>query len=277
MGAEQKTIEDFIEKIYPRRYESIFTIVTGPNQSGKTNLSLLIMEIMFELGLAERFGSNVPVEAPFEVDFINDFQTLEQTCRMLNPNPKKKGLKRYVYFLSEMGKIFPRDEAWKNTKFIRKLQTVRKYGLNLLGDAVDRVDGRIVSASFAHGVFHKAKDRLTTAVYEDWLDRGKRIPIFEIPKTIIDFDTYHSADFYMEPQTPDNVIVPLNYEHEIVFKYRDLGSWKKVGVTTQEGKRCVFKVIDFHRTHCLPHLAIEKQESAPIEAEIAKDSIEVTE
>lgn len=277
MVAEQKTIEDFIEKTYPRKYESIFTVVYGPNQSGKTNLCLLIMEILYELGLADRFGSNVPVEAPFKVEFIEDFQTLEHTCRMLNPNPKKKGLKKYVYFLSEMGKIFPRDEAWRNTKFIRKLQTVRKYGLNLLGDAVDRVDARILSASFAHGVFHKKKDRLTSALYEDWLDSGKRIPIYGIPKTTIDFDTYHSAEFYMEPQNPEGTIVPLNYEHEIAFRYADGESWKKIGIPTQKGKRCVIEVLKYHRTHCLPHLGIEKQESPPIEAEIIKDSAEVTE
>lgn len=278
MGAEiQKTIDDFILKIYPRRYESIFTIVTGPNQSGKTNLCLLIMEIMYELGLADKFGSNVPVDAPFKVDFINDFQTLEHTCKMLNPTPKKSGLKRYVYFLSEMGKTFPRDEAWRNTKFIKKLQTVRKYGLNLLGDAVDRVDGRIVSPSFAHGVFHKKKDRLTSAIYEDWLDSGKRIPIFDIPKTKIDFDTYHSADFYMEPQTPEGAIIPLNYEHQIAKRYTDGESWKKIGISTQEGKRCLQKVVRYHLTHCLPTIDTKNDVSTPIETEIAKDSAEVTE
>jgi len=267
---QNQTIDDFVLKIYPRKYESVFTVVTGPNQSGKTNLCLLIMEIMYELGLAERFGSNVPVEAPFEIDFIEDFQTLDQTCRMLNPSPKKRGLKRYVYFLSEMGKSFPRDEAWRNTKFIKKLQTIRKNGLNLLGDAVDRVDGRILSPSFAHGVFHKKKDSLTFAVYEDWLDNGRKIPIYDIPMTKIKFDTYHTADFYMEPQTPDGFKVPLNEEHEIAKKYLDCGQkMKDTGYHRQKVKRAIGKVLELHFSQCLRELAEDKDVIEPAKAEIA--------
>ena len=73
----------------------------------------------------------------------------------------------------------------------------------------------------------------------------------------------------MEPQTPEDLVLPLNHEHEVVKKYREVGSWAKVGVHRQEGKRCLLKVLDYHYTHCLPDIAQEKVESAPTKAEIA--------
>ena len=99
-----RVFDDFVKDIYKRKYQAVFNAVLGPNQSGKTEFCLLLMETVQKLGLADAFGSNVPVEANFEVDFIEDFQTLKKTCRMLNPDPDKRGLKKYLYFGSEMGK-----------------------------------------------------------------------------------------------------------------------------------------------------------------------------
>lgn len=275
---EEQTLDDIVEMIYDPQYQSVFTAVTGQNQSGKTNLNLLFMEILEESDLAYGFGSNVKdLEAPFHIDFIEDFKTLKKTCQMLNPNPSKYGLKRYFFFGSEMGKWVPKDQPWNKTtlKLLEEFQTVRKYGLSFLGDAIDRIDERILSPSFFHGKFVKKKHSLTTALYYDWLN-GRKIWLYDIPKTKIKFDTYDSANFYMDPQGTEGKPIPLNYEHEIAFKYLDLGSWKKVGVSTQEGKRCIQKVIRFHRTHCVPSLDEDIALLDEIEAESTKDSVEVT-
>ena len=65
------------------------------------------------------------------------------------------------------------------------------------------------------------------------------------------FDTYYTADFFLKPQAEGTGIV-LDQSEEIVKTYMDTGSWAKAGVTTQQGKRELFKVIDYHYTHCLP-------------------------
>ena len=267
----------FLKHVYGRS-ESIFTCVLGKNETGKTDFNLLQLERMHELGIAKHFGTNMEsVEADFEIKFIDNFKTLEQTCRMLNPNPKKYGLKKFIYFGSEIGKWAPRDQAWKNTELIERLQTVRKYGLCMLTDAIDRVDARVLSPRFFAGEFLKPfQNNKKFATYRDYAT-GRSFQFRDIPKTQIEYDTYETANFYMEPQGEEGAEIPLNYEHEIAFKYVDLGSWKAVGVSTQEGKRCVFKVLKYHRTHCLPHIDLEKEVLSEIKAEIVKGSVEVTE
>jgi len=271
------TPNDFIAKIFSKKKQSVWVAILGQKQSGKTDFALLIMNILYEMGLMEAFGSNMPLEASFPIDFIEDFQTLEKRCKMLNPNPQKYGFKRYLYFGSEMGKWLPKDQSWRNVDFIEKLQTVRKYGLSWIGDAISRVDSRALNEVHFQGCFMKlSQTNPTIAQYEDWVT-GQITLLKKIPRTKIVFDTWYSANFYMEPQTSDNLVLPLNTEHEIVKKYLDTGSWKQAGVYTQEGKRALFKVLDYHYTHCLHEIALENEEPAPIKSDITKDSVEVTE
>jgi len=257
---------NFIAKLFSKKKNSVWVAVLGRKQFGKTDFCLHLMEKLHDLNLMNGFGSNIPVEAPFHVDFIEDYKSLEAHCRMLNPNPSKQGLKRYLFFGSEMGKWLPKDRAWENVDFIGKLQTVRKYGLSWIGDAIDRVEGRVLNPTHFDGRFTKLS--LKVAEFQDWRS-GKKHTLRNIPKTTIKFDTWYSANFYMEPQTPENINLPLNYEHEIVKKYYDLGSWAKAGIHRQEGKWCLLKVLDFHFRNCLSKLPVEKQESAPNGAKIA--------
>lgn len=260
---------DLFKQIFNRKKQSVWVAVLGKKQSGKTDFCLHIMERLNKLGLMDAFGSNVSVTAPFEVDFIEDFQTLKQRCQMLNPDPKKHGIKRYFYFASEMGKWLPKDQSWKNVDFIEELQTVRKYGLSWIGDAISRVDSRALNETHFQGCFKKlSQTNPTIAIYEDWVT-GKTIFLKNIPRTNIEFDTWYSANFYMESQIQGTLYVPYLEEHEIVKKYRESGSWAKIGVHRQEGKRCLLKVLDYHYSECLPKIAQEKQESESIKAEIA--------
>ena len=50
--------------------------------------------------------------------------------------------------------------------------------------------------------------------------------------------------------TPENIMIPLNPEHEIVKKYLESGSWKKANTRPHFGKRAVQKVLRFHMVHC---------------------------
>lgn len=250
------SFDDFIEHLYGKD-DSIFTCVTGPKGSGKTEFNLLQLERIHDLGLGARYGSNMPtpedkdppaIKPPFKMDFIEDFESLENTCRMLNP-PGTRRIKKYFFFLSELGKFVPRDQAWKkdNIEFIQKLQTVRKYGLSMLSDAIDRVDARVLSPSFFHGEFKKPySENPKFARYKDYRT-GREFTFKDIPKCEMSFDTYYSANFYMKAQN-DGSIIPLNRDHEIAFKYLDNDySWKKAGIDTQTGKRAVIAVLKFHR------------------------------
>jgi len=246
------TLDDFIKRTYKKKYQSVWTATLGPNQSGKTDWNLYQMERLHTLGLADGFGSNIPdLEASFDIDFIEDFATLKKHCQMLNPDPERYGIKRYFFLGSEMGDWAPKDQPWLNVKFIKELQQVRKYGLSFLGDAITRVDSRILNEKHFHGYFekiNKAKPQL--AVYYDWFN-GKKVKLYDIPRTSIGFNTWYSANFFMDPQMPSDAVVPLNPEHKIIAKYLEYGSWKSAGIHPQEGKRALSKVLRFHMTHCL--------------------------
>jgi len=250
------SFNDFIKHLYGKN-ESVFTCVVGKNETGKTDFNLLQLERIYALGISEHFGTNMKtVKADFDIAFIEDFQTLERTCRMLNPDPKTKGLKKFFFFGSEIGKWAPRDQAWKNTDLIEKLQTVRKYGLCMLTDAIDRVDARVLHPRFFAGLFEKPfKRNKKFAIYDDW-GTGKRYKFTDIPKTKIDYDTYETANFYMTPKNPEGELhIPLNKEHELVFQYLDNDcSWKKAGIDTQTGKRSMVKVLKFYRAHYLQEI-----------------------
>ena len=272
----KKTLDDLIKRIYNKKFQSVWTCTLGANQSGKTDWNLYQMERLHALGLADGFGANIPnLEASFDIDFIEDFETLKKHCQMLNPDPERYGIKRYFFLGSEMGDWAPKDQAWLNVKFIKELQQVRKYGLSFLGDAIDRVDSRILNEKHFHGFFEKInKARPQVAVYVDWFNRQK-VKIYDIPRTSIGFNTWYSASFYMDSQLEDGAVIPLNPEHEIAFKYLDTGSWKAAGVDSKKGKRAVLKVLRYHRTHCLPTLQEEKDVSVSVEPEKAKDISEV--
>ena len=256
-----RTSDAFIKEIYNKKFQSVWTACLGPNQSGKTDFNLFQMERLHALGLGDGFGSNIPdLEAPFDIDFIEDFETLKRRCQMLNPDPAKHGIKRYFFLGSEMGDWAPKDQPWLNVKFIKELQQVRKYGLSFLGDAIDRVDSRILNEKHFHGYFQKVnKAKPQFAIYYDWYNR-KKIKLYDIPRTSICFDTWYSAAFFMEPQLKDGAVIPLNPEHKIVFKYLDNGeTWRNSGIHRQTGKDAIIKVLRFHRAHCLHTLQEEKE------------------
>lgn len=260
--------DKFIRRIFARRKQSVWVAILGKKQSGKTDLALFLMESLHRLGLFEYFGTNIKIEnPPFPIDHIKDFQTLEQRCRMLNPNPKASGLKRYLFFGSEMGKWLPKDQAWKNVDFIEKLQTVRKYGLSWIGDAISRVDGRALNEHHFEGCFIKLSvTNPTIARYENWVT-GQTTFIDNIPRTTLNFDTYETATFTMEPEEDaDLSLVPLSEKHQLVKLYLENGySWKKAGVPTQTGKRAMIELAEYHFSHCLPKLREHITDKTPSE------------
>jgi len=265
-----KSLDAFIKHIYSKRFQSVWTCTLGQNQSGKTDWNLYQMERIHALGLGDAFGANMPLEADFDIEFIEDFETLKKRCQMLNPDPERHGIKRYFFLGSEMGDWAPKDMSWLNVKFIKELQQVRKYGLSFLGDGIARIDSRILNEKHFHGYFEKvSKARPQFAVYHDWFNR-RRIKLRDIPRTSIGFNTWYSASFYMEPQVAEGAVVPLNPEHEIVKKYLEHESWKKVGVYRQEGKRAVLKVLRFHMSHCL-HSIQEPAEDKPSSVAVDTD------
>ena len=268
-----KTLTGLVKKVFTKKKQSVWVVTKGKKQSGKTDFTLRLMEILHEEGLAEGFGSNVEsLEAPFKVDFIQDYETLNTRCQMLNPDPEKHGIKRYFYFCSEMGKAFPQDQPWKNAQFIAKLQTVRKIGLNWLGDGINRIDQRIVSADHFDGEFKKVSiTRPDIATYHNY-SNGHRLTVQGIKRTKLKFNTWETCNFYMEPQIEDTDI-PLNADHLIVKQYLDAGcSIAKTGLHSQEVKRARDNVLKYYWKHHLEPQPVEPKDNVIVEPSIIEES-----
>lgn len=252
MTSNDYTLKALVKKIFSKKKQSVWVVIVGKKQSGKTNFALKLMELLYFLGLADGFGSNLrSIKAPFDIDFIEDFQTLKQRCQMLNPNPEKHGIKRYFFFGSEMGKWLPRDQPWRNVKFIEELQLVRKIGLNWIGDGIDRIDSRVVNETHFDGIFTKLSiTRPDIATYLNF-SNNQLVTIANIKQTALTYNTWESCNFYMEPQTNDTEI-PMNKDHQIVKQYIDCGfSIKKTGLHPQEVKRARDNVIAYYFKHHL--------------------------
>ena len=270
----EKTLRGLVKKIYTKRKQSVWTVTVGKKQSGKTDFTLRLMEVLHEEGLADAFGSNVEsLEAPFKVDFIQDYLTLEKRCQMLNPDPEKHGIKRYFYFCSEMGKAFPQDQPWRNAKFIAKLQTVRKIGLNWLGDGVNRIDQRIISADHFDGKFKKVSIvRPDIATYLNF-SNNQTLQVQGIKRTTLKFNTWESCNFYMEPQNDENAEIPLNADHLIVKKYLDADcSIAKTGLHSQEVKRARDNVLRYYWKHHLEPIPADNEDNPIVEPSIIEES-----
>lgn len=253
MTSDTFSLENLVKRIFSKKKQSVWIAVSGRKQSGKTNFALRLIEILHSLNLMYAFASNVKsLEAPFNIEFIQDFQTLKEYCQMLNPTPEKHGIKRILFFGSEMGKWLPRDQPYKNVEFIEELQLVRKIGLNWIGDFIDRVDKRVINATHFDGEFKKLS--ITSpdlATYENY-QTGTEIEISGIKPTTLKYDTWESCKFYMKPQTEETTEIPLNPDHQIVKLYCDSGhSIAKTGLHSQVVKRARDNVLDYHMKYCV--------------------------
>jgi len=264
LSMSNTTLRELVKTIFTKKKQSVWVVTTGRKQTGKTNFCLRLMNILYEEKLVDGFGSNLEsLKAPFDVDFIQDYQTLKQRCQMLNPDPEKRGIKRYVFFGSEMGKWLPRDQPHRNVKFIEELQLVRKIGLNWLGDGIDRIDGRVINATHFDGEFRKVSiTRPDIAIYKNY-QNDTITEIWGIKPTTIKYNTWESCNFYMEPQT-EGTEIKLNSDHLIVKAYLDAGcSIAKTGYHSQEVKRARDRVLQYYWKH---HLEPQQaEETAMIE------------
>ena len=259
-----ETLRALVKKIFTKRKQSVWVLVTGRKQTGKTNFCLRIMEILHEENLVHGFGSNVQtLKAPFDVDFIQDFKTLKERCQMLNPSPEKHGIKRYLYFGSEMGKFLPRDQPYRNVQFIEELQLVRKYGLNWLGDGIDRIDKRVINSTHFDGEFKKLSiTRPDLATYHNY-QTDQVFMIEGIKPTTLEYDTWESCNFYMEPPVDETRDIVLNADHQIVKEYIDCGfSISKTGRHSQEVKRARDRVLEYYFKHYV-YAGLETMEPEP--------------
>lgn len=174
------------------RGTSTFVIILGRRESGKTDMSLLITEILFAAKSYKMFASNVKVSnSPFPIEYITNLPDLEEWAG------SSTGLKLFI--LDEAGKAFKRRTPMSklNIELIDKLQTLRKYQLSFIFIAPHEkyIDGAGLGSDVLDGVFVKPFFKNPkVAIYEDKLEAFD-FTLKDIPPTSLKFDTWDIAPF----------------------------------------------------------------------------------
>lgn len=180
-------LEKLIVNIFSKG--SIVTFISGRRNTGKTDLSLLISEILYDYGVMKYLSTNIKVtESDIPIGFIDNLQDLEFWCR------DNRGKKLFV--LDEAGKSFRRRSPLSkiNIELIDNLQVLRHYSLSLLFIAPA---GRYIDKTlFGTDILDLSieKYNLKNALWFNHLVE-ESFMITDIPQSRVKFDTYNISTF----------------------------------------------------------------------------------
>lgn len=211
---------DFIVKLFTRG-TSAFLIIFGRRETGKTDFSLLISEILYSQEIIKSVATNLRIyEAPFPIEHITDLQTLKFWSQ------NTQGRKLFIF--DEYGKAMRRRSPMSslNVKLIDRLQVLRKDKTSTLAITVNEkyVDNASLGSDMLDGYFLKPnyKNR-KFALYVDLLENYTRT-LRGIPATSIKFDEWDPAPFKefdreRKPQFKTKEMENLwDYSHGLTYK-----------------------------------------------------------
>ena len=232
-----KTFTDIIIKIF-KRQTSACILVIGRRESGKTDFSFLITEILHYAQLITPFATNVRVhDSPFPIERITNLADLELWCK--DTSGKK------LFILDEAGKSLRRRTpmAGLNIKLLDNLQILRKYRLSIIMIAPHSkyIDSAALGSDILDAVFTKPNFRNPrVALYDDLMD-GAELTFTNIPKTSIHFDTWDVAPFTLKGETQK----PLFKEKdlEVCWEWSHGKTAKALGLHSMQLSRIVKKFV----------------------------------
>lgn len=233
--------------------DSVFLIVFGRRGTGKTDFSLLLAEILHDLGIIQHFATNVKIyDSHFKFERINNLEDLTLWSETLSG--------RKMFILDEAGKSMPRRSPMSkmNVEMIKKLQIIRKDKLSLQFVTPDEkfIDSATLGSDLLDGIFLKPNFRnQKILLYVDQLE-GFRLNINRIPGTSIKFDTWDSAEFTLK-----RIIVnPLfsDQDHALLWRWANGETLKEIDVHPEAFRRINRK---FLREHLKTHITVHKTKS----------------
>lgn len=174
------------------RQVSTFIIIFGRRGSGKTDMSFLIAEILYFLGIIKYIATNVEFEgASIPIVNITNLDDLKSWCIA---HPGKK-----LFLFDELGRTISRRSPMSslNVALINEFQILRKYKLSIVACTVNEkyTDNAILGQDVLDGVWTKPNwKNPKIALYDDLLE-NIHSTYSNIPKTSIKFNTWSSAPF----------------------------------------------------------------------------------
>lgn len=227
----------FIKHLFTRQI-SAFIIILGRRGAGKTDLALLISELLYELGIVNHVSTNIKIyESPFPIVAITNLDDLRFWAQ------ERKGRKLFVF--DEIAKAMPRRKpmASLTVELLNEFQILRKYKLSVVATTITekQTDGAILDPSIVDGFFEKPNYKNPKlALYQDQLE-----DLFsewkELPSTNIHFDTYSSAPFTKHGKTRRPKF--KTEELEKLWDYAHGVTYKDLGMHPQQMARLIRKYL----------------------------------
>ena len=195
-----KDFSDFIVHLFVRQISG-FIIILGRRGTGKTDLSLLIAEILVSRGKVDHVATNIKIyEAPFPIKEIDNLDDLKKWAKDTGGHK--------LFLFDEIGKGMTRRRPMSslNVSLIHAFHILRKYKLSIVATTINEqyVDNAILGQDILDGFFLKPNFRNPkVALYQDNLENIE-LSIYDMPRTTVEFDTWDSAPFeeYAEAQKP---------------------------------------------------------------------------
>jgi len=227
----------------------------GRRGTGKTDFSLLIMEILAKYSIMKNFATNIRIyKAPFPVQHITNLQDLEFWCQ--NTRGRK------LFILDEAGKSLRRRTPMSalNVKLLDQLQILRKYMLSLIIICPHEkyIDSATMGSDVLDAIIIKPNFKNPkVALYYDVMEETE-ICFTEIPRTSIHFNTWDIAPFQLKrsEQFPRFSDKTLN----LLWEWANGKPYKKLGLHPMELNRMVRKFVKKtleHKVHSSPSMVRE--------------------
>ena len=221
--------------------DSVFVIIFGRRGTGKTDFSLLLCEILYNLGIIQHFATNIKIyDSPFPIEHINNLDDLTLWAETHTG--------RKMFILDEAGRSMARRTPMSkiNVEILKKLQIIRKYKLSLQFVTPNEayIDSATLGSDILDGVFRKPNFRnQKILLYLDNLE-GFRVRYCGIPSTSIKFDTWDSADFTLKRI----ILNPLfsDQDHALLWRWANGETLKEIGVHPEAFRRITRKFLKEH-------------------------------
>jgi ABC-type sugar transport systems, ATPase components len=232
-----KNFGNFVVHLF-RREISGFIIILGRRGTGKTDLSLLIAEILVGKGLFEQVATNIKIyDSPFPIKSIMNLEDLKYWCK------NTEGRKLFIF--DEIGKGMTRRRPMSslNVKLIHQFNTLRKYKLSIVATTINEkyVDSAILGEDTLDGFFFKPNYRNPkVALYQDNLE-DLDLDLYDIPKTTVKFDTWDSAPF--AEHSPNTKAHFNDKDLEILWRWSNGHTIKALGLHRMKINRLCRKYI----------------------------------
>lgn len=213
-------------------------LIMGRRDTGKTDMSLLIAETIYNKGILDHIATNIKIHnASFEIEPINYLDDLQAWCKEV------KGKKLYI--LDEAGKSVRRRTPMSklNIQFIDNLQILRKYKLSLILIAPNEryldsvtLGSDVLDAQIIKPYYKNRK----VALYEDLLENYK-IWFSNIPATSINFDTWDIAPF--GKSNPEMKFRFKEGEKQLIWEWVNGKTYRELGVHNMKINRLLKKYL----------------------------------